>query len=81
MSTVGNGGVYRTVLVGAQAACFAWGGAGESKSTTMAFVPYEKDAKRYVMIRGGGIFGCKKTVFDSVDFGVITGSSYAEKLS
>lgn len=81
MSTVGSGGVYRTVLVGAQSACFAWGGAGESKSTTMAFVPYEKDAKRYVMIRGGGIFGCKKTVFDGVDFGVITGSSYAEKLS
>lgn len=72
--------IYRTVLLGAQAACFAWGGAGESKSSTMSFVPYERDAKRYVMIRGGGIFGCKKVVFDSKDYGVITGASYATAL-
>lgn len=72
--------IYRTVLLGAQAATFAWGGAGESKSSTMAFVPYERDAKRYVMIRGGGIFGCKKVVFDSKDYGVITGASYATAL-
>ena len=39
-----TGGVYRNILLGAQAACWAWGGAGESKSTVMAFVPYEKDA-------------------------------------
>lgn len=81
MVTVGSGGVYRTVLLGCQAACFAWGGAGETKSTTMAFVPYEQDAKRYVMVRGGGIFGVKKTLFDSIDYGVITGSTYGEKLS
>ena len=72
--------VYRTVLLGCQAATFAWGGAGESKSSTMTFVPYERDAKRYVMIRGGGIFGCKKVVFDSKDYGVITGASYATAL-
>lgn len=72
--------VYRNLLLGAQAAVFAWGGAGESKSTTMSFVPYTKDAERFVNIRGGGIFGCKKTRFDSVDFGVIVGSSYAVKL-
>ena len=73
--------VYRAVLVGAQAATFAWGGAGESKSTTLAFIPYEKDAKRYVMIRSGGIFGCKKVVFNSVDNGVITAASYATALN
>ena len=72
--------IYRSVLLGCQAACFAWGGAGESKSSTMSFVPYERDAKRYVMIRGGGIFGCKKVVFDSKDYGVITGASYATAL-
>ena len=72
--------VYRNVLLGAQAAICAWGGAGESKSTTMIFVPYEKDAKRYIMIRGGGILGIKKVVFDSVDFGVIVGASYATAL-
>jgi hypothetical protein len=75
-----NSAVYNNILLGAQAACFAWGGAGESKSSVMAFVPYEKDAKRYIMIRGGGIFGCKKTRFQSKDFGIITGRSYATKL-
>lgn len=69
--------VYRNILLGCQAAVFAWGGAGDSKSTVMSFVPYTKDAERYVNIRGGGIFGMKKTRFDSKDFGVITGSSYA----
>jgi len=72
--------VYRNVLLGAQAAVLAWGGAGESKSTTMSFVPYTKDAERYVMIRGGGILGIKKVVFNSKDYGVITGASYATKL-
>lgn len=73
--------VYRAVLLGAQAATFAWGGAGESKSTTLAFIPYEKDAKRYVMIRSGGIFGCKKVVFDGKDNSVITAASYATPLT
>jgi len=74
-------GVYRNVLLGCQAACWAWGGAGESKSTVMVFVPYEKDAKRYVMIRGGGIWGVKKTRFESKDYGIITGTSYGASLS
>ncbi len=73
-------GVYRNILLGAQSACFAWGGAGESKSTTMSFVPYTRDAKRFLMIRGGGIFGMKKTRFSNIDYGVITGSSYATAL-
>jgi hypothetical protein len=77
----GKTGVYRNLLLGAQAAAFAWGGAGESKSTTMAFVPYTKDAGRFVMIRGGGIFGCAKTRFDSKDFGVIVGSSWGAPLA
>jgi N4-gp56 family major capsid protein len=81
MLTVGTGGVYRTILLGAQAACWAWGGAGDSKSTVMSFVPYTKDAERYVMIRGGGIFGMKKTTFDSKDYGVVTGSSYGVRMS
>ncbi len=72
---------YKNILLGAQAACFAWGGAGESKSSVMSFVPYEKDAKRFVMIRGGGIFGMKKTRFRSRDYGIITGTSYATALT
>ena len=73
--------IYRNILLGAQAATIAWGGAGESKGTVMAFVPYEKDAKRYIMIRGGGILGAKKVVFNSEDYGVITGSSYGAALT
>lgn len=72
--------VYRNVLLGAQAGVWAWGGAGESKSTVLAFVPYEKDAKRYVMVRGGGIFGMTKTRFESIDTNVIVGCSYATRL-
>ena len=73
--------VYRNVLVGAQAACWAWGGAGESKSSVMAFVPYTRDAKRFLMIRGCGILGYKKTRFDDMDFGAITGSSWGARLT
>lgn len=76
-----NSSVYRNVLLGCQAAVFAWGGAGESKSTTMAFVPYQKDANRFMMVRGGGIFGMAKTVFQSVDYGVIVGSAYGAALA
>lgn len=79
--TITNGaGCYRAVLLGAQAACVAWGGAGETKSTTMSFVPYLKDAKRYTMIRGGGILGIKKVRFNSEDYGVIVGSGYGAPL-
>jgi len=83
MRATGNGGIYRCVLLGAQAATWAWGGAGESKGTVMNFVPYTKDAKRFLMLRGGGIFGFKKVYFDrsgNRDYGVITGSGYAEKI-
>ena len=73
--------IYRNVLLGGQAAVWAWGGAGETKSSVMAFVPYEKDAKRFAMIRGGGIFGMAKTRFEDKDYGIITGSSYAVPLS
>jgi N4-gp56 family major capsid protein len=76
-----NSSVYRNLLLGAQAAVFAWGGAGDSKSTTMAFVPYQKDANRFMMVRGGGIFGMAKTTFASKDYGIITGCAYGSVLA
>ena len=76
-----NASVYNNILLGCQAAVFAWGGAGESKSSTMSFVPYTADAERYVMIRGGGILGCKKVTFEDVDFGVVVGRSWGERLT
>lgn len=74
-------GAYRALLLGAQAGCFGWGGAGESKSTVMSFTPYTKDAERFVMVRGGGIFGGAKTRFDGSDYGVICGTSWGNPLS
>jgi hypothetical protein len=59
----------------------AWGGAGESKSTTMAFVPYETDAKRFMNVRGGGILGMKTVKFNSRDFGRIVGSSWGAPIT
>lgn len=73
--------VYRNVFLGCQAACIAWGGAGDSKGTVMKFHPYTRDADRFLMIRGGGILGVKKVVFNSLDYGVITASSYATALA
>jgi len=80
-STDPRAGVYRNILLGCQAAVLAWGGAGESKSTTLSFVPYQTDAKRFMNIRGGGILGIKKVRFEGHDFGVITGSSWGAPLS
>lgn len=78
-SSVSN--AYRCVLLGAQAACLAWGGAGESKGTIMSFHPYTADADRFVNIRGGAIFGIKKTGFYSKDYGIITGVTYGAPLT
>lgn len=81
----GAQGIYANVLCGAQAACWAWGGAGESKSTILSFVPYTKDAKRFLYLRGGGIWGCKRVQFDiggtAVDFGAIAMHSYGAPLN
>ena len=73
--------VYRNVLLGCQAACLAWGGAGESKSTVMAFHPYTRDADRFLMVRGGGILGMKKAKFGDYDYGVVAGSSYGSAIA
>ncbi len=80
---------YRNVLLGAQSAVLGWGGAGDSKSTTMAFHPYTRDADRYAMIRGGGILGIKKTRFRTdqqdeatgEDYGSLVAHSFATRLA
>ena len=80
-STDARAGAYRAVLLGAQAGCWAWGGAGESKSSVMSFHPYTRDADRFLLVRGGGILGMQKTTFESKDYGVIVGSAWAQPLS
>jgi len=72
--------IYNNLLLGSQAAVCGWGGAGDSKSTAMVFKPYTRDAERYVMVRGGGILGIKKVIFDDVDYGVMVGAGYGVAL-
>ena len=72
--------IYSNILCGAQAAVMGWGGAGDSKSSAMVFKPYTRDAERYMMVRGGGIIGMKKVIFDSLDYGVMVGSGYGVAL-
>jgi hypothetical protein len=72
--------VYRGVLLGQQAGVWAWGGAGDSKSTTMSFHPYTRDADRFLLVRGGGIFGTRKVRFANIDFGVLTFASFGTPL-
>lgn len=45
------------------------------------FVPYYRDAERYVMVRGGGIWGARKVKFEGHDFGMITGSVWSAPVS
>lgn len=73
-------GTFRNIMLGAQAAVMAWGGAGDSKGTTMAFHPYTADADRFMNVRGGGIFGIEKTKFNGRDYGIIVGSTFGQKL-
>ena len=77
----GGAGVYRTIICGCQAAVWAWGGAGESKSSVMAFVPYTRDAERFAMVRGGGIMGMRKVAFEGRDSGVIVASTYGAPIA
>lgn len=66
--------VRRAALCGAQAACFAYGGEGGQE---MTWVEELFDYKNQLGVSAGMIFGLKKTVFNSLDFGTITISTYA----
>lgn len=65
----------RAVICGAQSAALAFG-RGDSKET-FTWVEEMFDYGNMLGIAAGSIFGIKKTVFNSNDFGVITVSSYA----
>lgn len=67
--------VYRAVLCGAQAACMAYGqGGGPNK---MSWTEELFDYKNQLGVSGGLIFGLKKTVFNSADFGTVVLPTYA----
>lgn len=67
--------VRRAVLLGAQAAVMAYGqnnGSGKYRWNEELL-----DHKRKLEIASASILGCKKTVFNSADFGTVVVSSYA----
>ena len=65
----------RAVLLGAQAV--ALGFAMDSDDSTFDWVEELFDYERELGVSAQAMFGMKKTQFNSVDFGVITLSSYA----
>ena len=73
-TTSGVANVYRAILCGAQAAVLAFGqdNAGNKISWTEELFDYGNQ----LGVSGGMIYGLKKTVFNSLDFGVITIYSY-----
>jgi len=67
--------VKRAVFLGAQAACFAEGQA--QKGMTFKWVEKTFDYDDILGVAGTTIFGIKKTVFNSNDFGCIVVPTYA----
>lgn len=67
--------VRRAVLLGAQAAVIAFG--ANNGPSKMRWNEELLDHKRKLEVSAWQIWGLKKTVFNSVDFGAVTVSSYA----
>ena len=71
----GNSNFYRSVLCGAQAACFATG--RRDKGTQMKWVEELFDYENQLGVSASLIWGLKKTVFNSIDFGTIVVQTYS----
>jgi len=65
----------RSIFCGAQAATFAVG--QDNAPEKMSWVEELFDYENQLGVSAGMIFGAKKTVFNSVDFGVLTMNTYA----
>lgn len=70
-------GVYRAVLCGAQAAAIAFG--QDNSPNKMSWVEELFDYGNQLGVSAGMIFGAKKTVFNSTDFGTIVIPTYSIK--
>jgi len=68
-------GVYRAVFCGAQAATLAFG--QDSSENKMDWVEEKFDFGNQLGVAAGMIWGAKKTVFNSADFGTIVIPTYA----
>ncbi len=72
--------VRRAVLLGAQAACIGYGGK-QSGENRYRWNEELLDHKRKLEISAWSIWGMKKSVFNSLDFGALTISTYASAAS
>jgi len=71
--------VRRAVLLGAQAAACAYGRKGDYKDKKYRWNEELLDHKRNLEVSAWQIWGLKKTVFNSVDYGTVVMSAYAAK--
>lgn len=71
--------VRRAVLLGAQAAVCGYGKSGEHGPMKYRWSEEVLDHDRELELGAWSIFGMKKTRFNSIDFGVVTVSSYAAR--
>lgn len=71
----GTNGARRAVFAGAQAAL--WANGADGADTAVSWDEELFDYGNQLGVSAGRIYGCKKTVFNSVDFGVITMASYS----
>lgn len=71
----GTGGARRAVLCGAQAGMYAEGGDGRDMS--MSWIEELFDYGNMLGVSANRIYGMKKTVYNSTDFGTIVMSSYS----
>lgn len=71
----GGGQARRAVLCGAQAVALAYG--SENDKGRFTWVEKDFDYGNQLGVSAGCIFGMKKTVFNSVDYGVVTMPTYA----
>ncbi len=68
-------GVYRAIFCGAQAGVIAYG--QDNGTNKMTWVEELFDYKNQLGVSAGMIWGAKKTVFNSADFGTIVIATYA----
>lgn len=80
--------IRRNIFLAARAGCFALGNAYDGmdqkkygKDNFISWHEYTRDAGDKKYVKAGSVFGVKKNVFDSEDYGVITVPSYATAAS
>lgn len=74
-TTTTQAGCYRAIFCGAQAAAFAYG--QDNSENKMTWVEERFDYGNQLGVSAGMIFGTKKMVFNSTDFGTIVIATYA----